>query len=138
LLTSSNDLPCVDTSLVQQHVNRPHALALVLSSTSHGEDKDNSAVKENRDRREGKKQQSTLLMLTGAAPSQDTVRLVVPVTGLTSFLREWSALMSIRNHRLMPLAPYLLKASPVVSSQHLRSAIAPAVNGHQHMLIRLA
>jgi hypothetical protein len=92
----------------------------VLSSTSHGEDKDNSAVKENRDRREGKKQQSTLLMLTGAAPSQDTVRLVVPVTGLTSFLREWSALMSIRNHRLMPLAPYLLKASPVVSSQHLR------------------
>lgn len=72
-----------------------------------------------RDDKENKRQQATLLMLAGSAPPQDTVRLVVPVMGLTSFLREWSALMSIRNHRLMPLAPYLLKASPVVSSQHL-------------------
>jgi hypothetical protein len=67
-----------------------------------------------------KQSQQTLLVLAGNALPVDTVRLVVPIMSLTSFLREWSAVMSIRNHRLMPLAPYLLKASPVVSSQHLR------------------
>jgi hypothetical protein len=68
-------------------------------------------------------------MLAGTALPQDTVRVAVPVMSLTTFLREWSALMSIRNHHLMPLAPYLLKGSPVVSSQHLRS-------DHRHSLLK--
>ncbi|KAJ1434669.1 hypothetical protein B484DRAFT_393897, partial [Ochromonadaceae sp. CCMP2298] len=71
--------------------------------------------------RGGGRRQS-LLMLTGQAPPADVYRYCVPVMGLTTFLRygrEWSALLSIRSAHLMPLAPYLLKASPVVSSQHL-------------------
>jgi hypothetical protein len=68
----------------------------------------------------GQGRRQSLLMLTGTAPAQDTYRYCVPVMGLTTFLREWSALLSIRSCHLMPLAPYLLKASPVVSSQHLR------------------
>ncbi len=117
----------VDTTALPQLLGRPHALALVLASASRGSQSGgggggggNDARRNDRDEKENKKQQCTLLMLTGSAPPQDTVRLVVPVMSLTSFLREWSALMSIRNHRLMPLAPYLLKGSPVVSSQHLR------------------
>ena len=46
------------------------------------------------------------------------------------FFREWVALHSMHSHRLMPLAPYILKASPVVSSSHL-SLI------HERMLSRL-
>lgn len=96
----------------------PHSLALVMTSAAKGSHRggnDNSGEGDSKH-----KQQQTLLMLAGAAPPQDTVRYCVPVMGLSTFLREWSALMSIRNHRLMPLAPYLLKGSPVVSSQHLR------------------
>jgi len=93
----------------------PHSLALVMTSAAKGNNRSN-----NDDGDSKHKQQQTLLMLSGAAPPQDTIRYCVPVMGLSTFLREWSALMSIRNHRLMPLAPYLLKGSPVVSSQHLR------------------
>jgi hypothetical protein len=65
-------------------------------------------------------QQHTLLMLSSAAPCQDAMRWCVPVFSTTTFLREWSALMSVNCPRLMPLVPYLLKGSPVVSSIHLR------------------
>lgn len=111
-------LCCTDRSTLQELVARPHALALVMTASSARNDSSNGEL---RDKENSKNQkQQTMLMLAGSAPPQDTVRWCVPVMGLSSFLREWSALMSIRNHRLMPLAPYLLKASPVVSSQHLR------------------
>ena len=102
---------------VKEMLALPHSLALVMTSAAKG----NNSRSNSSDEGDSKhKQQQTLLMLSGAAPPQDTVRYCVPVMGLSTFLREWSALMSIRNHRLMPLAPYLLKGSPVVSSQHLR------------------
>lgn len=100
---------------------RPHSLALVLTAAAKKNsmtgysDREKEGDKENR-----RSQQQTLLFLAGTAPPQDTVRLCVPVMSLTTHLREWSAILSIRNHHLMPLAPYLLKGSPVVSSQHLR------------------
>ena len=52
------------------------------------------------------------------------------IFGIIYFFREWVALHSMHSHRLMPLAPYILKASPVVSSSHL-SLI------HERMLSRL-
>jgi hypothetical protein len=103
-----------DTDSLQELVRRPHSLALVMTSPPHGRDFRNNRAGEK------KQAQQTLLVLAGNVLPMDKVRLVVPIMSLTSFLREWSAVMSIRNHRLMPLAPYLLKASPVVSSQHLR------------------
>ena len=117
----------------------PHSLALVLTSPTRdqkpsypnnniinrataGAAADNSSKDKENDNNSNSRdnQQQSLLMLTDCAPAQDTIRWCVPVMSLTTFLREWSALMSIRSNRLMPLAPYLMKASPVVSSQHLR------------------
>jgi hypothetical protein len=120
---------------LKELVAQPHSLAIVLTAATrnkddaqnsyNGYDSSNSnhfyEPQENR----RKLQQQTLLILSGPALPLDTMRWCVPVMGLTSFLREWSALMSIRNHRLMPLAPYLLKGSPVVSSQHLRFVKTP-------------
>ena len=104
-----------------QLLRLPHSLALVLTSPARNGGGGHNA-RDNKENSSGSRQlpQQSLLMLSGAAPAQDTVRWCVPVMGLSTFLREWSALMSIRSHRLMPLAPYLLKGSPVVSSQHLR------------------
>ncbi|CAM6031735.1 unnamed protein product [Sphagnum compactum] len=44
---------------------------------------------------------------------------VLPLLGLCSFVREWAALHSLRDQRVMPLAPYLLKAAPVASADRL-------------------
>lgn len=41
----------------------------------------------------------------------------LPLTSLTTFLREWAAVHSVGP---MPLASYLLKASPVASAAYLR------------------
>lgn len=108
---------------MKELLSLPHSLALVLTSAAKNSNRGAQTFRSNNGADEDSskhKQQQTLLMLAGSAPPQDTIRWCVPVMGLSTFLREWSALMSIRNHRLMPLAPYLLKGSPVVSSQHLR------------------
>jgi hypothetical protein len=70
--------------------------------------------------------QQTLLVLHGHhnLPLKDELWQCVPVMGLSTFIREWLALKSITSHKLMPLAPYLLKGSPVVSSTFLRLALA--------------
>ena len=44
---------------------------------------------------------------------------ILPLFNLSTSIREWSALHSIRDHRLVPLTPYLLKAAPVVSANRL-------------------
>lgn len=45
--------------------------------------------------------------------------LIATLMNLSTFMREWSALHSCRDHRLMPLTPYILKASPVISAIRL-------------------
>ena len=45
--------------------------------------------------------------------------LCIPLMNLSTCLREWHALHSIHSHYLMPLAPHLLKASPVISLTQL-------------------
>jgi hypothetical protein len=64
-------------------------------------------------------QQFTLLVLHGSVPSHDSVVLCIPLMGLSTFTREWVALHSIHSHMLMPLAPYILSATPVVSAERL-------------------
>lgn len=44
---------------------------------------------------------------------------VMSLTSLSTFTREWVALHSIVNHKLMPLTPYILKSSPVISASRL-------------------
>lgn len=61
-----------------------------------------------------------LLVEKDQAPPTSRTWYILPLMNLCTFLREWQALHSIRDHRLMPLAPYLLKASPVVSQAHLQ------------------
>ena len=48
---------------------------------------------------------------------------VLPLMSLSTFSREWAALHSTRDHRLMPLTPYILKASPVISASRLEYII---------------
>jgi hypothetical protein len=51
------------------------------------------------------------------------VMLCIPLMSLTSFVREWTAVFSIQQHSLIPLAPYLLRGTPVVSSQFVRLVV---------------
>jgi hypothetical protein len=41
--------------------------------------------------------------------------VVIPIMNLSTFLREWTALHSVTNATLLPLAPYLMNGSPVCS-----------------------
>lgn len=41
--------------------------------------------------------------------------MIIPIMNLSTFLREWTALHSIHNATLVPLAPYLMSGSPVCS-----------------------
>lgn len=72
---------------------------------------------------DGNKKQAILVDIEKIPASNDNNTThywkVIPIMNISTFLREWIALHSIRDHRLMPLAPYLLKASPVVSQAHL-------------------
>lgn len=68
----------------------------------------------------GESHSYTLLMhLPRAYPSQSGLR-ILPFMNLATFTREWAALHSMRSQKLLPLAPYILKASPVVSVSRLR------------------
>ena len=44
---------------------------------------------------------------------------LLPLMALTTFTREWAALQCMRMQNLMLLAPYILKAAPVVSASRL-------------------
>jgi len=116
-------------------LQRPHALAIVSTSPSKGNPpRDNNNQTNNNNNQTNNNsnnsssgsssvfipRQHTLLMLTKQAPIEDLSMWCVTFMSITTHIREWSALMSIRSDRLMPLAPYLLKASPVVSSISLR------------------
>jgi hypothetical protein len=41
--------------------------------------------------------------------------IIVPIMNLSTFLREWTALLSINNPTLVPLSSYLMNGSPVCS-----------------------
>ena len=62
----------------------------------------------------------TLLILKDSAPCTSETWICAWVTNLSTFFREWTALHSIKSHKLMPLTPYILKAAPVVSAAQLR------------------
>ena len=61
----------------------------------------------------------TIFNVTGTIEvSQDYT--LVALTSLSTFIREWTAVQSIHSAELMPLAPYLLKAAPVISIAKMR------------------
>jgi hypothetical protein len=62
----------------------------------------------------------TVLLPPTQNPKPEQELCFIPVMNLSTFLREWTALLSIKNKALFPLAPYLMFASPSVSSQLLR------------------
>eukprot|EP01034_Spumella_vulgaris_P022409 gene22409-28533_t len=92
-----------------------HALAVVSSAAKKRNEMSSSGG--------NKLAQQTLLVLRGHdnLPLKDELWHCVPVMGLSTFIREWLALQSMASQKLMPLAPYLLKGSPVVSSTYLSS-----------------
>ena len=78
--------------------------------------------------------QQSITAMHGSLPPADSSRaswVCIPLVSLSSFLREWAAVQSMHHSQLMPLAPYILKASPVVSSQSLgamNAAMAKKMN----------
>lgn len=60
-----------------------------------------------------------LVMIKGTSPVPGTIRSCIRLTSLTTYLREWTALHSIKNTTLCPLTPYLLKCSPTISTSSL-------------------
>lgn len=91
-------------------IKRPHALAIVTSALKGGGQSQQAQQQYS---------QQSLLLLKGSTPSTSEPWTVVPVMGLSTYLREWAAVHSVQCHRLMPLSPYILKAAPVVSSGRL-------------------
>jgi hypothetical protein len=135
-----NSSPVTGEVSVMALLQRPHALAIVTTSPSkanpnqprdnnynYNNNLSNTYSNNNNNNNNNSSsssayvpRQHTLLMLTTQAPIEDLSMWCVTFMSITTHIREWSALMSIRSDRLMPLAPYLLKASPVVSSVSLR------------------
>ena len=44
----------------------------------------------------------------------------IKISPLSTHIREWTAVNSIQSSNLMPLAPYIMKAAPVVSVNKLK------------------
>lgn len=92
-------------------VRDSHSLGIVLSSRR---DRGN-------DRTKGPTH--TILIYTDkrtvTAVHSEAVWTVVPMFNLSTFLREWHALLSMKAIQSMPLATYLLKGSPVISAAQL-------------------
>ena len=61
----------------------------------------------------------TIITLGNKMEASEQKFAVIVLSSLTTQLREWAALASVRQHELMPLTPYILRALPVVSSQTL-------------------
>ena len=74
-------------------------------------------------RKNNKKEKSeaemTIFNVTGTVEVGQDYCLVA-LTSLSTFIREWTAVQSIHSAELMPLAPYLLKAAPVISIANMR------------------
>jgi hypothetical protein len=109
VLVLKKKLPREGVENIQDAIALPHHLAIVSNSIKSYNDNNNKG-----------EYQSSLVMLQGKTPPIDSIRTCIPVMSLSTFIREWSSLHSIKSFRLMPLAPYLLKAAPVVSSIHLK------------------
>ena len=98
---------------IEEIILLPHCLAFV-----HTVD---TAVTTEDTKRVNRKTQFILKILGDNMPPLDKVRMIIPLTSISTFVREWTAINSIYNHVLMPLTPYILKASPTVSASFLDS-----------------
>ncbi len=91
-----------------------HTMGLIQSTPKqNNRSKGSNGVRSNNDT-------FTVLLLGHNNPKPDQEMSFIPLMNLSTFLREWTALLSIKNKALFPLAPYLMFASPSVSSHLLR------------------
>jgi hypothetical protein len=98
---------------VEEIIALPHCLAFVHAAGATG--KDDVGVKS----ASRKMPHYILKILTDNMPPLNKVRMIIPLTSISTFVREWTAINSIYNHVLMPLTPYILKAAPTVSAAFL-------------------
>lgn len=102
-------LVIVEATKLRDLVRLQYSLAVVMTAAKRPSEESGSKIS-----------QQTILVLSGESLPREAVWQCVPVMSLSTFMREWIALQSISSHKLMPLAPYILKGSPVVSSSYLR------------------
>jgi hypothetical protein len=91
----------------------PHSIAIAISNA------ESKTVMRASNASSKYQPQQSLLMLRGTSPTEDRELVLVTLGSITTHLREWAALSSVRQQELMPLTPYILRASPVTSSQTL-------------------
>ena len=91
----------------QEVLNGKYFLGVVTSPIRIGKKEHNSAGT------------MSVINLAGTVEADHQYSLVT-LTSLSTFMREWVAVQSIKSAALMPLAPYLLKAAPVISVVNMR------------------
>jgi hypothetical protein len=108
-----------DHKNVQSLLQVPHTLGIV---TSQGKEQHPGASKSSHEGGDGSSNDynhQTIVVLKGTLPPSEVTWTCIPLVGLSTHIREWTALHSVVSHHLMPLTPYILKASPVVSAHRL-------------------
>ncbi len=99
---------------IEEIVALPHCLAFVHTVGTAVTSDDTKSVHR-------KMPHFILKILGDNMPPLNKVRMIIPLTSISTFVREWTAINSIYNHVLMPLTPYILKAAPTVSASFLDS-----------------
>ncbi len=108
----------LDFKTVQALLKVPHTLGIVVSQSK--EQAPGTLVPSSDDSSPSDYNHQSLVVLKGSLPPIELTWTCIPLMGLSTQMREWTALHSIVSHHLMPLTPYILKAAPVVSAQRLR------------------
>lgn len=112
---STNLLNPLDFRSLREVLSVNHCLAIVVSQAANPKIKADTSTN-------GAEQynQQRLIMVKGTELPMEVDWVCFPLLGLSTHIREWSALNSMASHTLMPLAPYILKGAPVASSQYLK------------------
>lgn len=102
-----------DYKTVQSLLQAPHTLGIVLTQGKE------QTVSSSTEEASNDYNHQSIIVLKGTLPPTEVTWTCIPLIGLSTHTREWTALHSIVSHNLMPLTPYILKAAPVVSAHKL-------------------
>jgi hypothetical protein len=107
-----------DYKNVQAVLRATHTLGIVVSQGKEQSSAAGSSASSSADDQNDYNHQS-IVVLKGTLPPSEATWTCIPLIGLSTHMREWTALHSIVSHQVMPLTPYILKAAPVVSAHRL-------------------
>jgi hypothetical protein len=120
----------VEVNTRQELVKCKHSLGIVLGSNNHRSVSNSSNTTNSANSTTIKHITTTysILLYNNHKQSLDVLQaqsrshswICIPMFNLSTFLREWHALLTMKYIQAMPLASYLLKGSPVIPAGRLR------------------